>query len=287
MLKRCETRTNQDLISFSFALFSIAGITFLVEGIALYLVTSLNFIRTRYIAAAGLGLSLFFWYDTINDAIQLDVNQEFTGGWPHVAHVLVFAAGFVALVIFDHFAVRRPASSATGNNSPSTPPKALFLIPVAVASVMGIHSLAESWAFGSTAVYATNLVSTYGGILALISYPLHKFFEATIIAILYAVYVKRSNIAKEWWHLPLLLLLFSVPTLIGVSIGYQLYNSSFDITYFYAFGVTSAVYAVLRLVEPVNLKFKLGENAPAYLGWKIFLAVFIGFMFLYIAGLFH
>ncbi len=287
MLKRCETRTNQDLISFSFTVFSIAGITFLVEGIALYLVTNLNFIRTRYIAAAGLGLSLFFWYDTINDAIQLDVNQQFTGGWPHVAHVLVFAAGFVALAIFDHFAVRRPNSSTTQSNSLSTSSKALFLIPAAVASIMGIHSLAESWAFGSTAVYASSLVGTYGGLLPLASYPLHKFFEASIIAVLYAVYVKRNDIAKAWWHLPLLLLLFAVPTLIGVSIGYHFYSSSFDITYFYSFGVTSAVYAILRLVEPINLKFKLGDNAPAYLGWKIFLAVFVGFMLLYTAGLFH
>ena len=286
MINRCD-EADIDLISFSLAVLSITGITFLVEGIALYLVTNLNFIRTRYIAAAGLGLIMFFWYDTMNDSIQLDINEGFTGGFLHVAHVLAFAGGFAALAIFDHFAVRRQNSSASQNGTQLKYSKSLFLIPAAFAAVAGIHSLAESWAFGATAVNASNLVSTYGGLLALAAYPLHKLFEATIIAALYVVYVKRSDVRKAWWHLPVLLLLFGVPTIIGAATGYSLYDSSIDITLFYSFGVTSAVYAVLRLVEPINLKFKLGDDAPAHLSWKIFLAVFIGFMFLYIAGLFH
>ena len=259
-----------------------------MEGIALYLVINLKFVHTRYIAAAGLGLTLFFLFDTMNDAIQLDVNEGFTGGLPHAAHVLVFIGGFIALAIFDHFAVRRPNNSSTLQmDGRVSNPKSLFLIPAAVAAVMGVHSLAESWAFGSTAFYASNLVTAYGGLLVLTSYPLHKLFEASIIAALYTAYVKRSDSAKAWWHLPLLLLLFGVPTMIGVSIGYRLYDSPFDITYFYAFGVTSAFYAVLRLVEPISLKFRIGENAPTYLNWKVFLSILIGFMLLYTAGLFH
>ena len=72
--------------------------------------------------------------------------------------------------------------------------------------------------------------------------------------------------------------------MIGASIGYYL---SFDTTFFYAFGVTSAMYAVLRLVEAIQPAFKVGQNNPAYLGGRIFLALAIGFFLLYLAALLH
>lgn len=275
------------MISFSIAIFSIAGATLIPTYLALYLISNLK-LPTRYLGALGLGLVIWFFFDTFNDAIQLDVNQAFTGGIDHLAHVLAFWAGIATLAIFDYFIVRKPNSpTITGSTSPDIVIKNLVLIPIAIAFVMGIHSLGEGWEFGGAASFAhtQTLANAFGNILALASYPMHKFLESTIIASTYAIYVKRSQAPKRSWHLPLIGLLFGGTSIIGTALGY--YNTWVDTSYFFAFGVTSAFYAILRLSESIGLNFKLVDNAPGYLGWKVFLPLMIGFFLLYFAALFH
>ena len=81
-----------------------------------------------------------------------------------------------------------------------------------------------------------SLTDAFGGLSAVASYPLHKALEATIIAAVYTVYVGRNSAAaKAIWHLPVLGLLFGLPSVIGSVFGYYI---SLDTTYFYAFGVT-------------------------------------------------
>lgn len=271
------------MIGFALSLVGILVATLIPTYIALYLVSNLRFVDTRYIAAFGFGLSMWFFFDTFNDSTQLDVNAGFGGGLYHIVIVVVFLIGISVLAIFDHFAVPRLAT-VTG-----TKPywKELVLIPVAIASVMGIHGLAEGWAFASVAssTSTNSLVVAFGGVLALVSYPLHKFFEASIVGTVYTCFVARNNQEiRSKWHIPLLGVLFAIPPAIGASIGYYV---SFDVTYFYAFGVTAAFYAILRLVEQISARIKIGETSPSYYGPKIFLFLAVGFFCLYVAVLFH
>ncbi|MGA2874068.1 MAG: hypothetical protein ABSE82_00900 [Nitrososphaerales archaeon] len=269
------------MISYALTLAGIIGATLIPVFAALYIVANLKPVPTKYIAAAGVGLAFWFFFDTMGDAAQLDVNQSFTGGAAHIGIVVVFIAGVTTLALFDHFAV---PSSAPESSRFS---KMLFIIPAGIALVMGVHGLGEGWDFASAASSATSqsLTDAFGGLSAVASYPMHKALEASIVASVYTIYVGRNSAAFEAkWHLPVLGLLFGLPSVIGASIGYYV---SFNTTYFYAFGVTAALYAALRLSEGVISKSKTDEQVPAFLGWKVFLSILIGFLLLYTAALFH
>jgi hypothetical protein len=269
--------------------------------VALYLITNLNFLRTRTIAALGIGLTFWFFYDTMGDASALSVNQtiyplSLFGGWAHVFVIIAFLGGITALAIFDYLAVRSENTYVQPRKESGADPRLLFLIPAGAAIVMGIHGLGEGWDFGSYATTVNSLVTAFapsgpGVYNPLISYPIHKFLEAAIIGALYTAYVKRAEIAKRAaWHIPVLGVLFGMTSVIGTIVGYYTaaYTTfSFDTTYFYAFGVTAAFYAAIRLAEALDSRFKIGENAPIFLGGKIFLAVGVGFFLLYIAAELH
>jgi hypothetical protein len=292
------------MISEEIAVLGIFGATLIPVFASLLLIFFLSsFVHIRYIAAIGLGVTFWFFIDTMGDAAYLDVNSSIAsfGGLPHFGVIAAFILGIIALALFDHFAVPTTRSQqyaairqkmTNGGTPLSLPPyyNSLFLIPAGVAAVMGIHGLGEGWDFGAAAsgASATSLLDAFGGIYPLISYPLHKFFEAAIIAAAYSAYVARPKPGLSsttlLWQIPVLGLLFGLPSVIGSAVGYSV---SFDTTYFFAFGVTSALYAVIRLVEPLSLKFRVGDNSPAYLGGRVFLVVAIGFFLLYTAALFH
>jgi hypothetical protein len=296
-------------LDYSITVLSIIGGTLIPAYIALYGIPRLKFLQTRYLAALGVGLTFWFFFDTMGDASELDVNASVTafGGAFHFAVISAFAAGIAALAIFDHFAVPGPQLSKAAeiqtmaDGGKQYLSKSLILIPVAVAAVMGIHGMGEGWDFASVAAQPgqpaacvglsglnsqlCNLVNTFGDAPAVISYPLHKFFEASIIAAVYTCYVGRNALAlKASWQIPVLGLLFGLTSVIGSAVGYFV---SIDTTFFYAFGVTSAFYAALRLSEAVNPSFKIGGVDPWYYGGKVFLALAIGFFLLYTAALFH
>ncbi len=286
------------MISYLLVVLGILGATLIPAYIALYLIPNVKQIPKRYIAAAGFGLTLWFFYDTFGDAGQLGVNNSVAsladfGGWPHVELIVSFLLGITALAIFDHFALGRTNISATSVKQDAetispTYSKMLFLIPVAVAAVMGIHGLGEGWdaAAQASVPSTTSFAGAFGGVLPLVSYPIHKFLEASIIAAVYSCYVARTgtHLKTASWQIPVLGVLFGGTSVIGAALGYYLI---FDTTYFYAFGVTAALYAALRLVEPINPRFNLANNPPMYLGGKVFLSVSIGFFLLYGAALLH
>jgi len=219
----------------------------------------------------------------------------------HVLVILAFILGIAALAIFDHLAVLSPtyyeaipSGVATGQvSAPSVATGfatgALFFVPFAVAAVMGIHGLGEGWDFGSVAAGVsgtTDIITAFGGWNPLVSYPIHKFLEASIISILYATFVQRNSIAKRAiWHLPILGLLFGLTSVIGSIAGYFI---AFNTVFFYAFGVTAGIYAAIRLAGPLisNTKGNAG-TLPTYLGAKSFLFIGIGFFLLYSAALLH
>jgi zinc transporter ZupT len=282
------------MISYGLAVGGIIVATLVPAYIALYLIPSLKKIPLRYLAAFGVGLTFWFFFDTMGDASDLDVNQAVYpinqfGGYIHFAVICTFAAGITALAIFDHFAVPKPSGSSSPNTGGgSGPSRALVLVPIAVAAVMGIHGMGEGWDFAVTAASSssTSLITTFGNLAALVSYPIHKFCEAAIIGVVYTAYVGRGDASiRRRWHIPVLGLLFGLTSVIGASIGYYITNA--DTTYFYAFGVTAALYAMMRLVEPMFPKFIPGDRNVLYLGPKMLLATAIGFFLLYSAALLH
>ena len=281
--------------------------TLIPAYIALYLFPNLRSVPTKYLAALGVGLTFWFWTDTIGDATYLDVNAaawppSAFGGLYHFAVIFAFILGIAALAIFDHRAVPRPMTYEGIQNGIAVTQQvsakgvasgfvtgALFFVPVAVAAVMGIHGLGEGWDFAGVAAGvsgSTDIVSAFGGWNPVVSYPLHKFLEASIVAIIYTIYVQRESVAKKAkWHLLVLGLLFGLTSVIGSMVGYFL---SLDTTFFYAFGVTSGIYAAIRLAGPLiaNTKGTTGM-IPSYLGAKTFAFVGIGFFLLYFAALLH
>ena len=293
-------------LNFTLAVGGITAGTLIPAYIALYLFPNLKSVPTKYLAALGIGLTFWFWTDTIGDATYLDVNAaayppSAFGGLPHFLVIFAFIFGIVVLAIFDHLAVPTPAAyqggpngvtatsrASSGSVASSYATGALFFVPVAVAAVMGIHGLGEGWDFAGVAagVSTTDIVSAFGGWSPIIAYPMHKFLEASIVSIVYTIYVERSDFArKAKWHLPVLGLLFGLTSVIGSIVGYFV---SFNTTYFYAIGVTSGIYAAIRLAGPLisNTKGSAG-NIPSYLGAKTFLLVGIGFFLLYGAALLH
>lgn len=274
------------MIGFAESTLGILVATLIPAYLALYLIPRLIFIPTRYIAAAGLGLTLWFFFDTMGDATEIGVNYGLSGGTAHAGLIVSFLAGIATLATFDYFSVPTPAISQNPPNVANRYSRFLVVIPIGIATVMGIHGLGEGWDFASSASAATgSLISSFGGNIEAVSYILHKFFEASIIATAYTCFFSRvDGVRKVWWYIPVLGILFGGTTVIGAAIGYYV---SFDTTYFYAFGVTSAFYAALRLAEATNYSFKVGSNAPTYLGSKIFIAVAIGFFLLYVAALLH
>ena len=72
--------------------------------------------------------------------------------------------------------------------------------------------------------------------------------------------------------------MFGLTSVIGSMVGYFV---ALDTTYFYAFGVTSGIYAAIRLAGPLisNTRGTVGL-VPSYLGAKTFLFVAIGFFLL-------
>ena len=294
-------------LNYALAIGGIAGATLIPAYIALYLFPNLKSVPTKYLAALAVGLTFWFWTDTIGDATYLDVNAaayplSAFGGLYHLLVIIAFVLGIMTLAIFDHFAVPTPTSyqgipndvTSTSRASTSSVPgsyatKVLIFVPIAVAAVMGIHGLGEGWDFAGVAAgvsSTTDIVSAFGGWNPVVAYPIHKFLEASIVGIVYTIYVERCGIAKKaQWHLPVLGLLFGLTSVIGSMLGYFI---SLDTTFFYAFGVTSGIYAAIRAAGPLILNTKDSAGViPSYLGAKIFLFVGIGFFLLYSAALLH
>jgi hypothetical protein len=293
--------------------FLVATITAATLGpayLALYVIPNLKFIKTQYIAALGLGFAVWFFFDTMGDANEVDVNAalypvNLFGGWYHIALIACFVFGIAMLAVFDHFASIKPPEDSPQEGAVNPASKAkdlryLIFVPIAIAAVMGIHGFAEGFSYaatlatvpGSPPPLQTLLDAFSPGIAIpeaytpLISYPLHKLFEASIIACAYTVFIQRNDvIPKAKWHLPVLGLLFGLTSVIGSSLGY--FDPAANITYFYAFGVTSALYAFARLGEGWAKGTKFAGVFPAYLDMKAFIFLGLGFFLLYFVALLH
>ncbi len=166
-------------LNYALAVGAIAVGTLIPAYIALYLFPNLKSVPTKYLAALGVGLTFWFWTDTIGDATYLDVNAaawppSAFGGLYHFLVIFAFILGITALAIFDHFAVptlasyegvRHGVTTASGVSAGSVASSyvtgALFFVPVAVAAVMGIHGLGEGWDFAGVAAGVSGYYGYY------------------------------------------------------------------------------------------------------------------------------
>jgi heme A synthase len=231
--------------------------------------------KPRYLAAFSLGIYLWFFSDTIGDASYLYVNEGYAGGLTHALLVLLFAAGLLLLFWADRTTFDTgPSSGRLG-----------FAIPVLVAFAVGFHGLGEGAAFSETAAttLGTNLLAVFGGFSAALAFVLHKALEPMMAGAAYLIYAKEHarRAAQLLRDILVLTLLFSVPGMIGGATDYFL---SYDTTYFFAFGLGTSLYAAVRLAKPL---FWQEEGITGNESIKIALLIFLGFLLIYLAALFH
>ena len=231
-------------------------------------------VNPRYIAAFALGLYFWFFSDTIGDAAFLDVNAGFGGGTVQLALVLLFVIGVFLVFSIDRETFQS-GSLAEGLG---------FGVPLLVAFAVGFHGFGEGAAFTATAATtpATSLLDAFGGTSAAAAFVIHKALEPMMIGAAYLVYAKdhARNSTGLVRDILVLTLVFVLPGVIGAATDYYWL---YDTTYFFAFGLGTSLYAVVRLVKPL-----FSETVQArWDSTKVAVAVVVGFLCLYSAALLH
>ncbi len=265
------------MIGFLSSFLAILAGTFAALYSGLLLIFVLRRISSQYLAAFGLGVTFWYFVDTMNDAAQLGVNKGFSGGVHQLGLVLLFVVG-LSLVIFGRSFPQQFASELS--------PKSLSVVPFLVALAIGFHSVGEGISFGALAstTQSSSLIEALGGYGQGTAYVLHKLLEGTVVAISYRVYVQgggQSRISALKRNASLGLVA-GIPTLLGEGVGYYL---PLETTYFFALAAGAAIYIFLRLVPPVLLQSKHPTSYASSI--KIAASLFLGFVSLYLAGLFH
>jgi hypothetical protein len=233
----------------------------------------------RYLSAFAFGLLFWFFLDTLNDAIQLGVNEGYSFGFRHTVLLLLFIFGFLTVALSSGLSV-----SATVGAGPASHP---LLVATLVAVGMGFHGIGEGLGFGGTlagtsAISVLDAIGGYGGGIA---YVLHKFLEATIVMVVFVALVRdeRFSFRKHLWRVVVLGLAFGIPSAVGEVVGYYV---PIDSSYFFALGGGAALFVALQVVRPIFTGN--GREELAYSQWVgIVLALLLGFLSLYAAAAFH
>ena len=232
-----------------------------------------RYVHSRYLAAFALGIFLWFFSDTIADSSYLDVNSGFGGGGAQLLLVLLFAAGLVLVFTLDRTAFRGSAEA----------PGLGFGIPLLLAFAIGVHGVGEGAAFSATAATtpATDLLDAFGGLSPAVAFVLHKILEPVMIGAAYWVYA-RGHARDAYGFVKdtlLLVLVFVIPGVVGAATDY---SASYETTYFFALGLGTSTYALVRLSKPL-----FGESGSKWDAIKVALLVLFGFLSIYFAALFH
>jgi hypothetical protein len=264
----------------SFAEFVIATFVPLYFGMLLVAVIRWKLhLSSRYLSAFAIGLLFWFFLDTLNDAIQLGVNEGYSFGFEHTALILLFVLGFLSLVLLSGIPMRRGRMGASQSN--------VLTIGILVALGMGFHGIGEGLEFGGTsagtsALTVLDAIGGYGGGLA---YVLHKFLEATIVMTVFVCLLasERVDMRKQVLHVLILGLMFGLPSALGEIIGYY---APIDASYSYALGGGAALFVALLAVRPIwGDAWKGGLAYSEYV--KMMLTMLLGFLCLYGAAMFH
>ena len=237
-------------------------------------------IDTRYLSAYALGLLLWFFFDTLNDAAQLDVNQGYSFDSGQILLVLLFIIGFLLFTLLGGKLSSRRGNSVGKDSCP-------FLLTILVALGMACHGIGEGIEFGGL-VAGTQVSSVFdaiGGIGGGIAYGLHKLLESTIVIVVFVTLSRADGLPfrKQLWQTVIVSLAFGIPSAVGEVAGYYIpINSS----WFFAVGAGAAFFVVLQVIRPI---FALNKESEAtYPQWvRISVAMLLGFLLLYAAALFH
>jgi hypothetical protein len=236
-------------------------------------------LSSRYLSAFAIGLLFWFFLDTLNDAVQLGVNEGYSFGFEHSVLLLLFVIGFVSLVLLSSIPMSHGRMGVAQSN--------VLTIGALVALGMGFHGIGEGLEFGGTsagtsALTVLNAIGGYGGGLA---YVIHKFLEATIVMTVFACLLAsdRVDMRKQASNILTLGLMFGLPSALGEIIGYY---APMDASYSYALGGGAALFVALLAVRPIwGDAWKEGLTYSEY--FKTMLTVLLGFLCLYGAAMFH
>ena len=146
----------------SFTQFLLA--TFIPLYLGMFFVTLLKetaHINVRNLSAFALGLLFWYFLDTLNDAIQLDVNEGLSYGFQHATLLLLFVIGFLSLALLGG----RSISMKVGVKESGSP----FLVGILVALGMAFHGIGEGLGFGGTvagtsAITVLDAIGGYRGV---------------------------------------------------------------------------------------------------------------------------
>jgi hypothetical protein len=241
-----------------------------------------NFVKGKYLASFALGIFLWFFVDTIGGAGGLDVVDAFSASLAQVGTVGLFLVGALLFFLADHNRNIFSPNLAIGKYG--------LDIPLLVAASIGIHGLAEGAAFGALASQptSTSLLGaiagpTGGGVNAVVAYLLHKGLEPMMIGACYCVYAREQSrkVLGRLEDLVLLTAVFVVPSLVGAASGYYL---NYNVSYFYALGTGTSVYALIRLAGPL---FDNTQPTSSKDPIKMALLIALGLLVIYFAALFH
>jgi hypothetical protein len=270
------------MIEFGVSLIEFILATFVPIYVGMFLLVALSNatrVDSRYLSAYALGLLFWFFFDTLNDAVQLDVNQGYSFDLSHIGLVVLFIIGALLFALIGgSLSSKSKGNTEIGN----TPP---FLLAALVALAMGCHGLGEGIEFGGLAAgtQASNVLDAIGGMSGGVGYVLHKLLESTIVIATFIALARANGLPfrKQLWQTMIIGLVFGIPSAVGEVAGYFV---TIDSSWFYALGAGAAFFVVLQVIRPIFG----AKNEVTYSDWvRISLAMILGFFLLYAAALFH
>ncbi|MGA3404484.1 MAG: hypothetical protein ABSD49_01985 [Candidatus Bathyarchaeia archaeon] len=270
------------MIEFSVSFIEFVLATFIPICIGMFSVVALSNItqvNTRYFSAYALGLLFWFFFDTMNDAVQLGVNDGYAFGFHQTGLVVLFITGFLLVALLGGRSPRKQ-SMAKASIFP-------LLLAMLVGLGMSIHGIGEGLEFGGTAAgtQATSVLDAIGGVGGGLSYVLHKLLESTIVIVVFVALARTQDLSirKQLWQTVIVGLAFGIPSVIGEAVAYYV---PIDSSYFFAMGGGAALSVILQVIRPI-FEENNGKEVT-YSQWiRISLAVLLGFFLFYGAALFH
>lgn len=268
----------------SFVEFVLATLPPIYVGMFLLIALSnVTHVDTRYLSAYALGLLFWFFFDTLNDAAQLDVNQGYSFNSGQISLVTLFIVGFLLFTLLGGMLSSKVGSPPASKQENSFP----FLLAILVALAMGCHGIGEGIEFGGLAAgtQASTVLDAIGGITGGIAYVLHKLLESTIVIVAFITLARANGLPfrKQLWQTVIVGLAFGIPSAVGEVAGYSV---PIDSSWFYALGAGAAFFVVLQVIKPIFAANK--DEEVTYSQWlQISVAMILGFLLLYAAALFH
>jgi len=274
------------MIEFGVSFVEFVLATFVPIYIGMFLLVALSNatrVDIRYLSAYALGLLFWFFFDTINDAAQLDVNQGYSFDFNHIGLVTLFIIGFLLFILLGGML------SASKGESPASKQENSFqfLLAIIVALGMGCHGLGEGIEFGGLAAgtQASSVLDAIGGIGGGIAYGLHKLLESTIVIVVFITLARANGLSfrKQLSQAVIIGFAFGIPSAVGEVAGYFV---PIDSSWFYALGAGAALFVVLQVIKPIFAANK--DREVTYTQWvRISVAMILGFLLLYAAALGH